>query len=111
MSAHLVFKILRAEEPLHGPYPGAPADIVDGYVHLSAHDQVAPTLALHFSDVNRVWVLGFDAAELGPELRFEPSRGGALFPHLYGVLQLDLARSRTLLARDQNGVWPELAAS
>jgi uncharacterized protein (DUF952 family) len=111
MRDHLVFKILRAEEPLHGPYPGGPTDIVDGFIHLCASDQLAATLGAHFSDASRVWVLGFDAAELGPRLRFEPSRGGAFFPHLYGVLQLDLARSRNLLERGQDGVWPELTAS
>lgn len=110
MLNQLVFKILRPGETLQGLYPGAPVDLADGYVHLSAYDQVAGTLAAHFSDATSVWILGFDPAALGPALRFEPSRGGALFPHLYATLDLDLARLRIELTRPADGAWPILRA-
>jgi uncharacterized protein (DUF952 family) len=89
---------LRAE----GSTLGAPIDLRDGYVHLSAEDQVAGTLALHFQGQSGLWVLGVDADALGDALRWEPSRGGALFPHLYGPLPLSAVRS--VVAVDDPGV-------
>jgi uncharacterized protein (DUF952 family) len=58
------------------------------YVHLSAADQVAGTLAKYFADVPDLILLAVDPAMLGADLRYEPSRGGALFPHLYAPLPL-----------------------
>lgn len=71
-----------------GVFQAFPEDVADGFVHLSAPDQIAETLRLRFAGREHIVVIGFDAARLGPALRWEPSRGGALFPHLYGALPL-----------------------
>lgn len=88
----LVYKILRPEEwqPLRaqGETRGAPVDLADGYVHLSTAAQLPGTLARHFAGESGLIVLALDAAAIGPDLRWEPSRGGALFPHLYRPLRL-----------------------
>ncbi|MFZ9888002.1 MAG: DUF952 domain-containing protein, partial [Myxococcota bacterium] len=67
---------------------GAPIDERDGYIHLSTPSQVHETVARHFAGQSSLWLLTLDAQVLGPSLRFEPSRGGALFPHLYAPLRL-----------------------
>lgn len=71
-------------------------DVRDGYIHLSADDQIAETLATHFEGQTDLMLLTISAEELGPALRWEPSRSGALFPHLYG----DLMRDAVLNADD-----------
>lgn len=87
-----VYKILRAPEwealRADGRSAGAPVDLRDGFVHLSARDQVEETAARHFAGEGGLVLLALDEARLGPELRWEPSRGGALFPHLYRELRL-----------------------
>ena len=60
----------------------------DGFMHLSTHDQVAETARRHYADVSELWIIEIDAAALGPALRWEPSRGGALFPHVHGDIPL-----------------------
>jgi len=64
--------------------PWAEVDRNDGFLHLSARAQVAQTARLHYADVADLTVLEIDAAALGDTLRWEASRGGALFPHVYG---------------------------
>ena len=85
-----VFKVLPAAEwdaaCAQGRFDGAPVDLADGFIHLSAADQVAETLRRHFAGQDDLVLVAFDAAALGPALTWEPSRGGALFPHLYGPL-------------------------
>ncbi len=68
--------------------PGAPIDVADGYVHFSTADQVAETATRHFKGERDLVILALDADALAPALRWEPSRGGALFPHLYAPLRL-----------------------
>ncbi len=70
-----------------GVLAGAPVDLADGFVHLSAPEQVEETLARHFAGQRDLWLVTLDAATLGDALRWEPSRGGALFPHLYAPLR------------------------
>lgn len=86
-----VYKILRPAEwtafEAAGRFVGAPIDLADGYVHLSAADQLAQTLALHFGDEAEPVIVACDVDRLGEALRWEASRGGALFPHFYGVLE------------------------
>ncbi len=98
----LVYKILTTPQlealRAEGSTLGAPIDLRDGYVHLSSEDQVQGTLDLHFRGQTGLWVLGVDAAALGEALRWEPSRGGALFPHLYGPLPLSAVRSMVAVA-------------
>lgn len=96
----LVYKILRATEwaalCAAGRIKGAPVDLRDGFVHFSARDQVAGTLARHFAGETGLVLLACEADALGPALRWQPSRGGALFPHLYR----DLALTDVLWSRE-----------
>jgi uncharacterized protein (DUF952 family) len=71
-----------------GAFHGAPVDRADGYIHFSTAAQVRETAARHFAGVSDVVLVAVDAGALGAALRFEPSRGGALFPHLYGALSV-----------------------
>lgn len=72
-----------------GRFEGSPDDLRDGFIHLSAGPQLAGTLAIHFGGQDDLVLLAVDAEKLGERLRWEPSRGGDLFPHLYGPLDLD----------------------
>jgi uncharacterized protein (DUF952 family) len=85
-----VFKICRANEwralQAEQEWRGSPHDVRDGFIHLSTREQVAGTLAKHFVGEVDLVLLRITTAELGPRLRWEPSRGGELFPHLYGPL-------------------------
>ncbi len=69
-----------------GVFHGAPVDLADGYIHFSTAAQVRETAAKHFAGLADLVLVGFDAESLGPALKWEPSRGGALFPHLYASL-------------------------
>ena len=71
-------------------FSGMPIDAADGYMHFSTGAQLAETLRLHFAGQSDLVLLAVPTAELGADLVWEPSRGGALFPHLYGG-PLDLA--------------------
>ena len=87
----MVFKILRAAEwaafEAAGRFVGSPNDVEDGFVHLSSADQVAGTRSRHFADVPGLVLVTLNADALGTALRCEPSRGGALFPHLYRPIE------------------------
>ena len=87
-----VYRILRESEWLEmaasGVFHGADADRRDGYIHLSSRDQLAGTIATHFDGVRDLVVLEVDASAIASALRWERSRGGDLFPHLYGALPL-----------------------
>ncbi|MFD1911340.1 DUF952 domain-containing protein [Halodurantibacterium flavum] len=89
----LIYKILRRSEwnafRAAGKTAGAPVDIADGYIHFSTAAQVAETAARHFAAESDLVLLALDADRLGPELRWEPARGGQLFPHLYRDLRID----------------------
>lgn len=74
-----------------GTFTGAPVDLADGYIHLSTAAQVRETAAKHFGGQTDLVLVAMDAAALGDALRWEPSRGGALFPHLYADLPLAAA--------------------
>ncbi len=76
-----------------GVYRGSALDLKDGFIHFSAEDQVAETLQLHFAGQVDLLVVAVEAEALGDGLKWEPSRGGALFPHLYGALPTALAVS------------------
>jgi uncharacterized protein (DUF952 family) len=71
-----------------GAFRGAPVDRADGYIHFSTADQLRETAARHFAGQQELVLVAVDAEALGPALKWEPSRGGALFPHLYGDLPL-----------------------
>lgn len=71
-----------------GVFTGAPVDIADGYIHFSTAAQAAETAAKHFAGQSDLLLVSVDTAKLGDKLTWEPSRGGALFPHLYAPLSL-----------------------
>lgn len=87
---HMIYKIFRTEEWQHlettGESVGAPIDIQDGYIHFSTGAQVAETAAKHFAGVQGLFLLSVDEKTLGDDLKWEISRGDALFPHLYRSL-------------------------
>ena len=88
----LIFKILRADEwsalRAAGQTAGAPVVLADGFVHFSTAQQSAETAARHFANAEGLFLLGVEADSLGDDLKWEPSRGGALFPHLFRELRL-----------------------
>jgi len=92
----LIYKICEAalwrEAERRGFFAGAGADLADGYIHFSAADQVAETAARHFDGKRDLVLVAVGADQLGPVLKWEPSRGGARFPHLYGALPLSAVR-------------------
>ncbi|MCJ8309953.1 MAG: DUF952 domain-containing protein [Rhizobiaceae bacterium] len=71
-----------------GQFEGAAIDLQDGYIHFSSADQVAETAAKHFAGQDDLLLVAVDAASLGDDLKWEVSRGGALFPHLYAHLSM-----------------------
>jgi uncharacterized protein (DUF952 family) len=93
-----------------GEFAGAPVDLADGYIHFSAADQVGETAAKHFAGRRDLMLVAVTADALGPALKWEPSRGGALFPHLYGKLPLHAVRWATPLPLGSDGrhVFPAL---
>jgi uncharacterized protein (DUF952 family) len=88
----LVFKILATEEwraaEAASAFAGAAVDRTDGYIHLSTAEQAPETAAKWFAGRDDLTLVAIDATMLGASLRWEPSRGGALFPHLYAALPL-----------------------
>lgn len=88
----LIYKVLRADEwaalQAEGRTGGALVDVTDGYIHFSTADQLTSTLARHFAGEDSLTLLACDAKALARDLRWEPSRGGALFPHLYRELRM-----------------------
>ncbi|WP_372421459.1 DUF952 domain-containing protein [Salinarimonas chemoclinalis] len=93
----LVYKIapraLWEEARAAGVFVGAPVDVADGFIHFSTAAQVRETARRHFAGLDDLLLVAVDVRALGPALVFEPSRGGDLFPHLYGPLPLDAVRS------------------
>jgi uncharacterized protein (DUF952 family) len=94
-----------------GVFAGAPVDHQDGFIHLSTAGQVAETARRHFAGAGDLLLVAVRADRLGPGLRFEPSRGGDLFPHLYGPLALDAVAWTAPLPLDAQGAhrFPDLA--
>jgi uncharacterized protein (DUF952 family) len=93
MPVQTAYKILTAgefEQLQHdGAFSGSPVDIADGYIHLSTGAQVAATLSKHFAGIDGLMIAAVDLDYLGDSIRWEPSRGGDLFPHLYELLPLN----------------------
>lgn len=86
------FKVLTADQwavlERDGQFTGAPVDLADGYIHMSTADQLDETLARHFAGQTGLVVAEIDLGGFGDALKWEASRGGALFPHLYAPLPL-----------------------
>src|SRR5215470_17774169 len=94
-----------------GAFRGSPVDLRDGFIHFSTAEQVAETAAKHFAGVADLVLVAVETGALAGDLRWEPSRGGALFPHLYAALPHDSVRwvKPLPLAADGRHVFPELA--
>lgn len=86
-----------------GMYQGAPIDLADGFIHFSTADQVRETAAKHFPRRENLMLVAVDTATLGLALKWEPSRGGALFPHLYAALDPRTATEVIALPLDAHG--------
>ena len=103
----IVFKIVDerawAEACRAGAYLGSPADRRDGFIHLSLGRQVRGTVEQHFSGATGLMLVAFDAEGLGEALKWERSRGGELFPHLYGPLPTAAVLWTKSLAAGEDG--------
>ncbi|MCK0142057.1 DUF952 domain-containing protein [Aliiroseovarius sp. F20344] len=107
-----IYKILRAAEwqafKMAGKTTGAPIDVQDGFIHFSTAEQVRETAAKHFAKEDGLVLVAFEADAMGGLLEWEPSRGGALFPHLYRELLLsEVLWDRPLPFEDHGHVFPE----
>lgn len=93
-----------------GTFAGAPIDLTDGYIHFSTAAQVVETAAKHFARQSDLVLVAIEAEKLGSALKFEVSRGGALFPHLYAPLQATTAKWVKPLPLKADGAhdFPEL---
>ncbi|WP_019956154.1 DUF952 domain-containing protein [Yoonia vestfoldensis] len=108
----LIYKIFRADEwatlQRDGATSGAPVDLADGYIHFSTAVTVAETVAKYFAGETGLVVVGVEADHLDP-LKWEPARGGVLFPHLYRDLTIaDVVWVRDLPLSDGAHVMPDL---
>jgi len=95
-----------------GVYAGSDADARDGFIHFSTAAQLPGTAAKHFAGQTDLMLVAVDGEKLGTALRWEPSRGGELFPHLYGKLLPYAVRWTKALPDEIGGqrMLPELAA-
>jgi len=101
------YKVLTADEMAtlerDGVFEGAPVDRTDGFIHLSTAAQLTETVDRHFAQVDGLHVAAVDLGAFGATLKWEKSRGGQLFPHLYEPLRLDTVVAYGPLERDGDG--------
>ncbi|MFN3953620.1 MAG: DUF952 domain-containing protein [Pararhodobacter sp.] len=108
----LIYKIFRRPEwdalRTAGRSLGAPVDLIDGYIHFSTAAQVTETAAKHFAGESDLVLVACDATALGSALKWEPSRGGQLFPHLYRPLfTVDVVWDKSLPLGAAGHIFPE----
>jgi uncharacterized protein (DUF952 family) len=112
----IIYKICESvlwhEAERAGVFHGASVDARDGFIHFSTADQARETAAKHFAGASDLTLVAVDADTLGDALKWEISRGGDLFPHLYGTLPLAavLWAKPLPLGSDRRHVFPELIA-
>ncbi|MGA1800605.1 DUF952 domain-containing protein [Rhizobium sp. HT1-10] len=112
----LIYKIVPEmaweEAKAEGIFHGASIDLADGYIHLSTSAQVKQTAALYFAGQADLLLVAIDSDTLGDGLKYEPSRGGELFPHLYGLLPMTSVLWAKPLPIDKDGThqFPEMSA-
>ncbi|WP_375422681.1 DUF952 domain-containing protein [uncultured Sphingomonas sp.] len=101
------YKVLTAEEMAtlerDGSFAGAPVDLADGYMHLSTCEQLTETVNKHFAGQDDLYVAAVDLGAFASSLKWEESRGGQLFPHLYGPLPLETVVAYGKLQRNEDG--------
>jgi uncharacterized protein (DUF952 family) len=108
----LIYKIFRRAEwdafCAAGQTAGAPVDLADGFIHFSTAGQLIGTAARHFAAESDLVLVAVEADTLGDALRWEPSRGGQLFPHLYRPLRLgDIVWDKSLPLGATGHIFPE----
>ena len=106
MNDATVYKVLTGTEfaaLAAGVFEGAPVDLADGYIHLSTAAQLTGTVDRHFAGQEDLVVVAVDLAALGEAVRWEVSRGGQKFPHLYGRLRMAAVVAHAPLARAADG--------
>jgi uncharacterized protein (DUF952 family) len=106
MTDEIAYKVLTADDVAAletGIFHGAPIDLADGFIHLSSAAQLTETVERHFSGRNNLTIAAIDLEALGDAVRWEPSRGGQLFPHLYAPLAAAAVLARCPLAREPDG--------
>jgi uncharacterized protein (DUF952 family) len=103
-----IYKILPGHEwtaaQALGRFEGSAIDHADGYIHLSTAAQSPETARKYFAGQGGLMILGLEGEALGPALKWEPSRGGDLFPHLYGPLPVELVDEARDLPLDGDGL-------
>ena len=107
MPERIAYKVMSATEwqqmQHDGIFHGSPADIADGYIHLSRSSQLAATLDRHFRGAEGLMLVAVDLSRLGDTVRWEPARGGELFPHIYGRLPMEAVISVAVVERTPDG--------
>ena len=112
----VIYKICTASEwheaERSGAYRGSAVDLKDGFIHFSTAEQSAETASKWFAGQRDLVLIAVDGDALGAQLKWEPSRGGALFPHLYGELPLQAVRRVDPLPLDAAGrhIFPKVTA-
>lgn len=103
----LIFKICHPgnweSAQAQGEYQGSPKDEADGFLHFSTAEQLQGTLSRHYAGVDDLLLIAVESDDLGNPLRFEPSRDGALFPHLYSRLPVASVRWVQAIRRNSAG--------
>lgn len=103
----VAYKVLTAPQMVQleadAVFKGAPVDLADGYIHLSTEAQLAETVDKHFAGQDNLHLAAVDLAVLGDAVKWEPSRGGQLFPHIYADLPLSAVLAYGPLRRDEQG--------
>ncbi len=101
------YKVLTAQQMAalerDGSFAGAPVDLADGYIHLSTAEQLTETVDKHFAGQSDLHVAAVDLGSFAGSLKWEPARGGAMFPHLYGPLLLETVIAYGPLERGDDG--------
>jgi uncharacterized protein (DUF952 family) len=103
----VAYKIISADEwrvaVAEGLYTGSEVDLQDGYIHMSTESQLAETARRHYAGRDDLMLLTVDLSGLSDDLVWEPSRGGALFPHLYAPLRVSAVTARQRLSVSNDG--------
>jgi uncharacterized protein (DUF952 family) len=107
MPEPIAYKVLTADQlaalERDGSFAGAPVDLADGFIHLSTADQLAETIDRHFAGQDDLQLVAVDLDAHGDAVKWEASRGGALFPHLYAPLTLDTVVAYSPLEHEPDG--------
>ncbi|HEY2067964.1 MAG TPA: DUF952 domain-containing protein [Rhizomicrobium sp.] len=102
-----IFKLCHAAEwtEARGEYAGSEKDRADGFLHFSTAAQIPGTLARYYADADDLVLVAVDETALGPALKYEPSRDGQLFPHLYATLPLSAVQWVRPVPRGADGAF------